>query len=309
MSQISIIIPNYNHAKYLPQRLESVYDQTYQDFEVILLDDCSNDDSIAILNTYAKHPKTSHVVFNDKNSGSTFKQWAKGLALAKGEFIWIAESDDIADLNFLEVSIKYLKKYNKVGILNVRSQIIDANGQHIKCQNNLKSTKGNSIITLIKGDIFAQNHMINSNSIINVSACLIRKKYLENINFSAINLKLNGDWLIYIYILLESDILLCNEVLNKFRTHSNSVRSNITKLENSLEEWYSLQQILLNQNIFKPSLIRKSVYNPLFGDLNYYIENKKYIKAYQFMSGIATQFKLSRILIVIKYIRYYFFIK
>ena len=62
--QVSIIIPNYNHAKYLPQRLESVYNQTYQDFEVILLDDCSNDDSVTILNTYAKHPKTSHVVFN-----------------------------------------------------------------------------------------------------------------------------------------------------------------------------------------------------------------------------------------------------
>ena len=83
MSQISIIIPNYNHAKYLPQRLESVYNQTYQDFEVILLDDCSNDDSVAILNTYARHPKTSHVVFNDKNSGSTFKQWAKGYSTSK----------------------------------------------------------------------------------------------------------------------------------------------------------------------------------------------------------------------------------
>lgn len=61
--KVSIIIPNYNHAKYLPQRLESVYNQTYQDFEVILLDDCSNDASVTILNTYAKHPKTSHVFF------------------------------------------------------------------------------------------------------------------------------------------------------------------------------------------------------------------------------------------------------
>ena len=95
------------------QRLESVYNQTYQDFEVILLDDCSNDDSVTILNTYAKHPKTSHVVFNDKNSGSPFKQWAKGLALAKGEFIWIAESDDVADLSFLEISVESLKEYEK----------------------------------------------------------------------------------------------------------------------------------------------------------------------------------------------------
>ena len=309
MPTVSIIIPNYNHAKYLLQRLESVYNQTYQDFEVILLDDCSNDDSVTILNTYAKHPKTSHVVCNDKNSGSTFKQWAKGLALAKGEFIWIAESDDVADLNFLTVSVEYIQKHEKAGILNVRSQIIDANGQHIKYQNNLKSTKENSIITLIKGDMFAQNHMLKGNSIINASACLIRKKYLVNIDFSAINLKLFGDWLIYIYILLESDILLCNKVLNKFRTHSNSVRSNVTKLGNSMEEWFSILNLLSNQNLFKPSLIKKSLYNPLFSGLNYNIENKQYIKAYQFMCGVATQFKLSRILIIIKYVRYYFFIR
>ena len=309
MCKVSIIVPNYNHAKYLLQRLESVYNQTYQDFEVILLDDCSNDDSVTILNTYAKHPKTSHVVFNDKNSGSTFKQWAKGIALAKGEFIWIAESDDVAELDFLTVSVEYLQKHEKAGILNVRSQIIDANGQHIKYQNNLKSTKKNSIITLIKGDMFAQNHMINTNSIINASACLIRKKYLDNIDFSIINLKLNGDWLIYIYILLESDILLCNKVLNKFRTHSNSVRSNVTEQGSSMEEWFSTLNLLSKQNLFKPSLIKKGLYNPLFAGLNYFIENKQYKKAYQLMSGVATQFKLSRILIVIKYIRYYFFIK
>ena len=309
MCKVSIIIPNYNHAKYLPQRLESVYNQTYQDFEVILLDDCSNDDSVTILNTYAKHPKTSHVVFNDKNSGSTFKQWAKGIALAKGEFIWIAESDDVADLSFLEISVESLKEYEKAGILNVRSQIIDANGKHVKFQNKLKSTNENSTITHFEGKVFAQNHMLKGNTIINVSACLIRKKYLHNIDFSTINLKLNGDWLIYIYILLESDILLCNKVLNKFRTHSNSVRSNINKTGNSLSEWFSILNLFSNQNLFKPSLVKKGLYNPLFSGLNYYIENKQYIKAYQFMSGIATQFKLSRTLIVIKYIRYYFFIK
>ena len=77
-------------------------------------------------------PKTSHVVFNDKNSGNTFTQWAKGIALAKGEFIWIAESDDVADLSFLEISVVYFKEYEKAGILNVRSQIIDANGKHVK---------------------------------------------------------------------------------------------------------------------------------------------------------------------------------
>ncbi|MCW8968588.1 MAG: glycosyltransferase, partial [Flavobacteriales bacterium] len=71
---ISIIIPNYNHALFLKKRLESVYNQTYPHFEVILLDDASTDNSIEILNTYKSHPKTAHLIVNTQNSGSPFKQ-------------------------------------------------------------------------------------------------------------------------------------------------------------------------------------------------------------------------------------------
>jgi glycosyltransferase involved in cell wall biosynthesis len=84
---ISVIVPNYNHEKYLKQRLESVFNQTYVNFEVILLDDFSTDSSTNILSEYAKNPKVSHCVFNETNSGNTFVQWNKGIALAKGDYI------------------------------------------------------------------------------------------------------------------------------------------------------------------------------------------------------------------------------
>ena len=84
------------------QRLESIFNQTFQDFEVILLDDCSADDSVAMLQRYAAHPKVTHFIVNKKNTGSPFKQWKRGIELARGEYVWIAESDDWAALNFLE---------------------------------------------------------------------------------------------------------------------------------------------------------------------------------------------------------------
>ena len=101
MPKVSVIIPNYNHALFLEQRLESVLNQTYQDFEVIFLDDASTDSSRAVFTKYANHPKISHIIFNETNSGYPFKQWNKGVNLAMGEYIWIAESDDYAELNFL----------------------------------------------------------------------------------------------------------------------------------------------------------------------------------------------------------------
>jgi glycosyltransferase involved in cell wall biosynthesis len=101
-AKVSVIIPNYNHADYLPARIDSVLQQTHQNLEVILMDDCSSDNSREIITRYAAQDARIRVVLNEQNSGSTFKQWNKGIALARGEYIWIAESDDVADSTFLE---------------------------------------------------------------------------------------------------------------------------------------------------------------------------------------------------------------
>jgi glycosyltransferase involved in cell wall biosynthesis len=126
---VSIIVPNYNHKKYLVQRLECVFNQTYPDFEVILLDDCSSDKSQEILLEYAKNPKVSHCVFNDTNSGNTFVQWNKGIALAKGDYIWIAESDDFCELNFLEELIQPVLQDQEITLVYCQSNRVDEAGK------------------------------------------------------------------------------------------------------------------------------------------------------------------------------------
>ena len=111
---VSVIIPNYNHAKYLDERIHSVLNQTYQDFEVIILDDCSTDNSLEIINKYKDNPHISQIIVNEQNSGSPFKQWKKGILLAKGEVIWIAESDDTCETTFLEKLLKTRQETNSV---------------------------------------------------------------------------------------------------------------------------------------------------------------------------------------------------
>src|ERR1017187_255387 len=101
MPKVSIVVPNYNHARFLPHRLDSVLRQTFQDFELILLDDCSTDESRSILSQYGSDPRV-RIEFNEVNSGSPFKQWNKGVRLARGEYVWIAESDDYAAERLLE---------------------------------------------------------------------------------------------------------------------------------------------------------------------------------------------------------------
>src|ERR1022692_1882228 len=101
MVKVSVVIPNYNHSRFLPRRIDSVLEQTFQDFELILLDDCSTDDSRSILSQYADESRV-RIEFNEVNSGTPFRQWNKGVGLARGEYVWIAESDDYADKRLLE---------------------------------------------------------------------------------------------------------------------------------------------------------------------------------------------------------------
>ena len=173
MAKVSIIVPNFNHVDFLSQRLESIFTQTYKNFEVILLDDCSTDNSLEILEQYRSHPKVSHYVINDKNSGSPFRQWYKGIKLAKGEYIWIAESDDYAEPNFLEELAKILDIDKSVALAFCKSNWVD-NKNRISTDLTIRRQGAKE-----GGKSEIRNHLVFGNSIQNVSAVLFRADSLK----------------------------------------------------------------------------------------------------------------------------------
>ena len=139
--KVSVVIPNYNHAPYLKERIDSVLNQTFQDFELIILDDCSPDNSRDIINSYASNPHVSHIVFNEVNTRNTFIQWERGVQLACGEYIWIAESDDFCKPNLLESLMKIIEKRADMSFCYTLSQHVNAAGMPI------------NIIDVSRGDV------------------------------------------------------------------------------------------------------------------------------------------------------------
>ena len=101
--KVSVIVPNFNHAPYLEERLRSIFRQTYPPHEVLFLDDASSDESVEVARRLASDsPVPFRLVLNESNSGSTFRQWLKGIDLAEGDLVWIAESDDTCRPEMLE---------------------------------------------------------------------------------------------------------------------------------------------------------------------------------------------------------------
>lgn len=231
MPKVSVIIPNFNHARFLKKRIQSVLNQTFQDFEVILMDDASTDDSCQVFLEFSEEKKIQ-TIYNETNSGSPFKQWNKGIREAKGDYIWIAESDDYADEKFLEKLVSKLEEDADVGVVYCQSWIVDQNSDILHSA--VKYTEGFDKERWKhdfrnKGQDECRQFMILGNTIPNASAVLIRRSIYEMVGGANENMRLAGDWLLWVKLLLVSDIAFISEPLNYFRTHTGTVRQGSSK--------------------------------------------------------------------------------
>ena len=256
MPFISIIIPNYNHAPYLTERIESVLNQTYQNFEVIILDDCSTDNSREIIETYYNHPKISHIIFNDQNSGSTFKQWEKGINIAKGDWIWIAESDDFCEPTLLKNLIDPIINNANIGISYCQSVFVNYTSNAL---NPYKST--DEILKIFPKENYIEEKLIPYNSIVNASMAIFRKDLFFKITREFTKYRLAGDWIFWAEMSRLADVAICGKFLNYFRQHDIKV-SNHTKKEglNYIEEIKALQYfkstLMLSKELYEEALIK-----------------------------------------------------
>ncbi|MDR1707138.1 MAG: glycosyltransferase [Prevotella sp.] len=240
---VSVILPTYNHAPYLKQRIDSILNQTYQDFELIILDDCSPDNSREIIESYRNNLHISHIIYNETNSGSTFMQWEKGIQLAKGEYIWIAESDDFADVTFLEKTMNSIYEFNSAFCFSLTS-IVDKDNNEVMKQPPMLHGKSINLNQFTKG------YLLFSNPICNASMVVFRKDALDETVWNRITeFRYCGDWLLWGSFKggANTTVSEVKEYLNFFRTHSVNVsnKSEINGL--GIIEGYKVSKIITNR--------------------------------------------------------------
>ncbi len=236
---VSIILPNYNHELFLSDRIDSILSQSFQDFEIILLDDCSTDNSIDILNQYVKHPKVKCLKINSSNSGSTFYQWAYGFKFCQGKYIWIAESDDVSHPNFLISMIKQLEENKNNVMAYCQSLEINEMGETLRnCEHQTESLDTNLWQTdfNMKGKQFIVKHLSRRNCIPNVSAVLFHRNAFDCLDQQITTFCFAGDWLFYIKILKNKNISFTPETLNYQRMHLKT-----TRYGRSIKDWGRLK--------------------------------------------------------------------
>jgi glycosyltransferase involved in cell wall biosynthesis len=231
---ISVAVPNYNYAEHMAKRLSSVFLQTQPVKEILVLDDCSSDNSLEVITTVAAE-WDRHITLlpSQKNSGSVFRQWRKAAETASGEFLWIAEADDLSAPTFLAEVIALMRHDSSVQLAFSDSSAIDADGAPISASyKSYYATLAPDALSrsqIFEAHDFARRFLSVKNVILNVSAVVWRRQALLDAmracETELPNFRMAGDWRLYLQALSKADarVAYCAEPLNTHRRHARSV--------------------------------------------------------------------------------------
>jgi len=129
--KISVIMAVYNSEKFLNESINSILNQTFKNFEFIIINDCSTDNSLKIIKEFIKKDKRIKLINNKKNFGAAGTR-NKGLKIAKGKYIAILDSDDLALKKRLEIQFNYLEKNPHIFLVGSSAIYIDEKGKEIR---------------------------------------------------------------------------------------------------------------------------------------------------------------------------------
>ncbi|MBA2857947.1 glycosyltransferase involved in cell wall biosynthesis [Methanococcus maripaludis] len=256
---VSVIMPNYNNEKYLPEAIESIVKQTYENFEFIIIDDCSTDDSWDIIQNYAKKDNRIKAFKNEHNL-KIVKTRNRGFDLMSpdSKYIAIFDSDDISMPERLEKQVAFLEKNPDYGLIGSHTYIINENSKIIgyrKYETNLKKI----IKNMVKKNQFAQ------------PSVMIRKSVLDEVGFYDEKYTRCQDYELWFRIAKSFKIGILDEFLIKYRISKTQGKS--THLKETLKFTLDIQ---------KKWLFDKKFFS-IFGIIYYGLEHLMYFLPSKFV--------------------------
>ncbi len=254
LPRVSVVVPNYNYANCLTARLRSIFEQSFPIYELIVLDDASTDNSIEVIEAVRRESdRDIRLVANKTNAGSVFAQWQRGLSLANGDYIWIAEADDVAHPGFLAKVLPAVISANAAfGFSN--SYQIDEHDRRIGSSYSDYCGEGSNRFKqdfVLPGRQFVNECLSVKNTILNVSGVVWKRTTLERALAVAGSMvtkhKLVGDWQLYAETALTDDpVAYVAEALNGHRRHSGSVTGALSKRRH-LDEIAAMQDYIAGE--------------------------------------------------------------
>ena len=238
--RVSVILTSYNHAKYLKEAIDSVLDQTFSDFELIIWDDASTDDSWQIISSYSdKRIKPF------RNEAHKRALWGMNKAISEiavGEYIAIHHSDDVWEPQKLEKQVAFLDSHTEIGAVFSNAFIITENGKFLESKSN------------VYFQIFEQpnrsrydwlNHFFCYGNVLCHPSVLIRKTCFEAGQPYRYGLGLLADLDLWVRLCLKHEIFVMPEKLIRYRVRANRTNAS-TDPQTRIRRPFEFLQVLDN---------------------------------------------------------------
>jgi len=212
---IAVIMPAYNAAKFIGESIQSVIDQTYENWELIIVDDGSIDETKLIVSKYLCDKRIKYIY--QKNAGQASAR-NNGIKNTSANYIAFLDSDDTWEKEKLEKQIKYFD--NKIDLVYGASYIINSNGQR-------QISKMNPEIGIYSGQ-FLINKLILGSFFIPILTVLLKKDVLIKVGLfnESKNIKNAEDFDLWLRIALNGYTMMCiSETLSNYRIHENQSTS------------------------------------------------------------------------------------
>lgn len=256
MVSVSVLLPSYNHEKYIGETIESVLNQTFSDFEFIIIDDCSSDNSIEIVKRYVEKDDRIKFYIHDKNMGIA-KTENELIDLAKGKFIAFLNSDDFWDKTKLEKQMNILKNDENL-IVWTEGKIVDENS--IAIGKNFTQSIGSKTRTK-SGNIFKS--LLKGNFIL-FASLMFKKENLKDLRFIE-DLKIINDYPFEIALAKKYKYYFISEPLTKYRLHGQNtiIPNEENKLNHSRDIIISKRYLLETYKNEIPKLLKWKFYSDI----------------------------------------------
>lgn len=265
LPRISVVVVNYNYGHYLTDRLDSIIAQSIGIYEIILVDDASYDNSMMVLDDWmAIHNINITILRNESNSGSVFGQWEKGISAATGDFVWIAEADDLCEDHFLQTVLPPMLKDPDIILSYCESRQMDGHGS-------LYGDNYDFYLRNISESLWASDRIADGtyeithalavlNSIPNVSSILFKQKNLLEVvhqfRDEIGSYKIAADYALYVRLLTFGKIAYSRANPNIHRRHPDSIIAKCQQKDLN-QEIISIQQWVMDRYPLSSATIRK----------------------------------------------------
>ncbi len=223
MPKVSICIPTFNYAHYLPETIDSILAQSYSDFELIIVDDCSTDNTAELMPQYAQRDPRIRFYRNERNLGMV-ENWNRCLDLARGEYVKIMGADDILEPACIEKSIQVLSENPGVAVVSSARLLIDGQSRPLRVEAFADAFRVTEGKTIIKICFFTGNR-------IGEPVAVTFRKHDADRGFDSRYRQLT-DLEMWFHLLERGDFAFIPDVLCRFRVHgAQATKANIQSLK------------------------------------------------------------------------------